>query len=68
MDLIILQDGLYQLIPTTKEMFVGAIKPEIVDCFSLCEIVKNIQTSYLESINKYVMVDSGAYFYGCICN
>jgi len=68
MDLIILQDGLYEFIPATKEMFVGAIKPAIVDCFSMCEIVKNIQTTYLEIINKYVMVDSGAYFYGCICN
>jgi len=54
MDLIILQDGLYQLIPATKEMFVEATKPEIVDCFSMCEIFRNIQTTYLESINKYV--------------
>jgi len=68
MDLIILQDGLYKLISATKEMFVDAILPEVVDCFSLCDIIREIHTTYIESINKYVMKDSEAYFYGCLCN
>ena len=68
MYLIILQDGLYELIPATKEMFVDAILPEVVDCFTLCDIVREMHTTYIESINKYVMKDSGAHFYGCLCN
>ena len=38
-DIIILQDGLYQLIPVTKAMFAGAVRPEIVDCLIMCDIV-----------------------------
>ena len=38
MDLIILNDGLYQLIPVTKKLII-AITAEI-DCFDLCEILR----------------------------
>ena len=68
MDIIILQDGLYQLIPVTKAMFAGAVRPEIVDCFSMCDIIRQQLTTYLELMNKYVMKDGTGLFYGCICN
>ena len=68
MDIIILQEGLYNLYPVTKAMFQGTIKPEIVDCFNLCDILKDKLTTYLEPINKYVMKNGSGLFFGCICN
>jgi len=67
MDLIILQDGLYYLYPVTKAMFAGALKPEIVDCFSLCDILREKLTVYQGDINKHIL-KSGSFFFGCICN
>lgn len=67
MEMIIYQDGVYELVTVTKDMFIGATKPEVVDCFSLCDIIRNIQTTYLEHINRYVMTDGGGYFFGCLC-
>ena len=55
MDLFILQVGLYHLIPVTKELFVGVARPEVVDCFSLCDIAREKLTTYLDHINKQVM-------------
>ena len=40
MDLIILNDGLYQLIPVTKQMMDGIVLTNDVDCFDLCEILR----------------------------
>ena len=56
MDVIILEDGLYNLYPVTKAMFEGAAKPEIVDCFSLCNILREQFTSDIKT------------FFGCVCN
>jgi len=67
MDIIIFQDGLYHLIPATKTMLAGAVLPENVNCFNLCDILRENLTTYLDHINKYVMKEGGAYFYGCIC-
>ena len=40
MELIILNDGLYQLIPVTKEIL-GDIKLfNEIDCFDLCDILR----------------------------
>lgn len=67
MEMIIYQDGVYELVTVTKDMFLGATKPEVVDCFSLCDIIRNIQTTYLEHINRHIMKDGGGYFFGCLC-
>ncbi len=40
MDLIILNDELYQLIPVTKKIMEGIIITSDVDCFALCDILK----------------------------
>jgi len=56
MDIIVLQDGLYYLYPVTKAMFAGALRPEIVDCFSLCDILREQFTGDIKT------------FYGCVCN
>ena len=68
MDLIVLQDGLYHVYPATKAMFAGAVRPEIVDCFSMCDIIREQLTTFLNHMNKYVMQDGTGIFYGCICN
>jgi len=68
MDMIIYQDGFYELITVTKDMFEGVVKPEIVDCFSLCDVLRDKFTTYLEEANRHVMKDGGAFFYGCMCS
>tara|TARA_R110001592_G_scaffold17463_1_gene73556 strand:+ start:780 stop:950 length:171 start_codon:yes stop_codon:yes gene_type:complete len=56
MDIILLHEGMYQVITVTKAMFEGAVRPEIVDCFSLCDILREKFTGD----NKT--------FFGCVCN
>jgi len=63
-----MQDGLYNLYPVTKTMFVGVIRPDIVDCFSLCDILRENLTIYLDHINKYILKNETGIFYGCICS
>ena len=68
MDLIILNDGLYQLIPVTKQMLEGIELVSKVNCFDLCDILRLKLTTYAESpINAYIMNDGSGDFYGCIC-
>ena len=67
MDLIILNDGLYQLVPVTKEMMEHISLLVKVDCFDLCEIIRLEFTTYHESWNAHVMNDGSGDLYGCIC-
>jgi len=68
MDLIILTDGLYHLVPVTKAM-VGDVKLFAeVDCFQLCEILRIKLSTYVEPpFNQHVMNDGSGDFFGCIC-
>ena len=67
MELIILNDGLYQLIPLTKQMMEGIVVTAEVDCFDLCDILRLKLTTYHEFINRHVMNDGSGDFFGCIC-
>ena len=68
MDLIILIDGMYHLVPVTKEMTAGIDLFNKINCFDLCDILRLKLTTYAESpINAYVMNDDSGDFYGCIC-
>jgi len=68
MDLILLNDGLYQLVAVTKEMMEGISLLEKVDCFDLCDILRLHLTTYYEApYNVHVMNDGTGHFYGCIC-
>ena len=68
MDLIILNDGLYQLVPVTKEMLSHIKIVADVDCFSLCDIIRLEFTNYLDyPINLHQMKDGSGYLFGCIC-
>ena len=69
MDLIILTDGLYHLVPVTKEMTEGIsfVEKVLIDCFDLCEILRLKLTEYHEFINRHVMKDGSGDFFGCMC-
>jgi len=68
MDLILLNDGLYQLVAVTKEMMEGISLLEKVDCFDLCDILRLHLTTYYEPpYNIHIMNDGSGDFYGCIC-
>ena len=68
MDLILLNDGLYQLVAVTKEMMEGISLLEKVDCVDLCDILRLHLTTYYEApYNVHVMNNGSGYFYGCIC-
>ena len=68
MELIILNDGLYQLIPVTKQMMEGIVITGEIDCFDLCDILRLHLTTYYDyPINAHVMNDDTGTLYGCIC-
>ena len=67
MELIILNDGLYQLIPVTKQMLEGVEIFNEINCFDLCDILRLKLTTYHEFINRHVMNDGSGDFFGCIC-
>jgi hypothetical protein len=67
MDMIILTDGMYQLVPVTKEMLKEIVLVAQVNCFELCDILRIKVTTYTESINAHVMNDGSGDFFGCIC-
>ena len=66
-ELIIQNDGLYQLVVVTKEMTEHISLLAEVDCMDLCEILRLKLTNYVDSLNLHVMKDGSGYFYGCIC-
>ena len=68
MDLIILNDGLYQLIPVSKTVMEHIHLSVPVDCMELCEILRLKLSGYVNSLNLHVMNDGSGFFYGCTCN
>ena len=68
MEMIILDDGMYQLIPVTKEMLKDLMLVAKVNCFELCEILRiKLSTYATDPLNAHVMNDGSGDFYGCIC-
>tara|TARA_R100000900_G_scaffold143635_1_gene126789 strand:+ start:595 stop:804 length:210 start_codon:yes stop_codon:yes gene_type:complete len=68
MSLIILYDGLYSLVPVTKEMLHNITLLTAVDCFELCDIIRLKLTTYHDApINRHVMNDGSGDLFGCIC-
>ena len=66
MDLILLNDGLYSLIPVTKQMMDGIVLTSDVDCFELCVILRLKLTGYVDTLNLHIMEDGNALI-GCMC-
>ena len=67
MDLIILNDGLYQLVPVTKQMMEHMSLLEEVSCMDLCEILRLKLTGYVDTLNLHIMNDGSGTFVGCMC-
>ena len=67
MDLIILNDGIYHLVPVTKQMIAGIEIITEINCSDLCEILRLKLTTYVKSLNIHMMNDGSGEFYGCIC-
>ena len=69
MSLIILTDGMYYLIPVTKQMMAGIELFNEVDLFELCDILRLKLTTYHDyPMNRHVMNDGSGDFYGCMQN
>jgi hypothetical protein len=67
MELIILDDGLYQLIPVSKQMMEHISLLEKVDCMDLCEILRLKLTGYVDTLNLHIMNDGSGSMIGCVC-
>ena len=67
MDLIILNDGLYQLIPVTKQIMEGIVITAEMNCFDLCDILRLKLTGYADTLNLHIMNDGSGSFMGCMC-
>tara|TARA_R100000781_G_scaffold67873_1_gene42794 strand:+ start:152 stop:364 length:213 start_codon:yes stop_codon:yes gene_type:complete len=69
MELIILNEGMYQLLPVSKEMMEGITLLDrlLVDCFDLCDILRLKLTEYVDTLNMYMMKDGSGAFFGCMC-
>jgi NADP-dependent 3-hydroxy acid dehydrogenase YdfG len=67
MDLIILNDGLYQLIPVTDKLLEGIELVTKVNCFDLCDILRLKLTGYVDKLNLHIMNDGSGSMIGCMC-
>ena len=69
MDLIILNDGMYQLVPLTKQMMEHmSLLVKEINCLNLCEILRIKLTTYTDyPLNEHLMKDGSGNFIGCIC-
>ena len=67
MDLIILNDGLYQLLPVTKQILQGIELFDEICCFDLCDLLRLKLTGYVDSINLHIMNDGTGAMIGCMC-
>ena len=67
MELIILNDGLYQLVPVTKQVMehISLLAP--VNCMDVCEILRAKLSGYADTLNLHIMNDGSGNFIGCIC-
>ena len=66
MELLILNEGLYQLIPITKQMMDGIVLTNDVSCLDLCDILRLKLTGYVDTLNLHIMEDGSALI-GCMC-
>jgi hypothetical protein len=67
MELIILDDGLYRLIPVSKQMMEHISLLEPVNCMDLCEILRLKLTGYVDTLNLHIMNDGSGSLIGCMC-
>ena len=68
MDIILLNDGMYHLVPVTKQMMEHmSLVVDEIDLLDLCEILRiKLSTYYDYPMNRHVMNDGSGDFFGCI--
>ena len=67
MELIILNEGMYQLIPLSKQMMEHISLLGEVNCMDLCEILRLKLTGYVDTLNLHIMKDGSGSLIGCMC-
>jgi hypothetical protein len=67
MDIIVLNDGMYQLLPVSKQILDGIVLTSKISCLDLCEILRLKLSGYVDTLNLHVMKDNSGYFVGCMC-
>ena len=67
MDLIIINEGLYQLIPVSKTMMEHIFLLGEVSCIDLCDILRLELTGYVNTLNLHIMKDGSGTMIGCVC-
>jgi hypothetical protein len=67
MDIIVLDDGMYQLLPVSKQILDGIVLTSEISCLDLCDILRLKLTGYVDSINLHLMNDGSGSFVGCMC-
>ena len=68
MDMIILTDGMYHLVPVTEEMLANLkLFKDTVKYADLCDILRIKLSTYApDPINAHMMNDGSGDFFGCI--
>jgi len=68
MELIILTDGMYHLVPVTEEMLSNLkLFKDTVKYVDLCDILRIKLSTYApDPINAHMMNDGSGDFYGCV--
>ena len=67
MELIILNDGLYQLVPVTNKMMEHISLLVEADCMDICEILRLKLSGYADTLNLHIMHDGSGSLVGCMC-
>ena len=67
MELIILNDGIYQLIPVSKQILDGIVLTSDISCLDLCDILRLKLTGYVDTLNLHIMNDGSGAMVGCMC-
>ena len=67
MDLIILNDGLYQLLPVSTKMMENISLLSSLSCFELCDILRLELTGYVNTLNLHILKDGSGTMIGCVC-
>ena len=57
MEIIVLNDGLYQLLPVSKQILDGIVLTNEISCFDLCDILRLKLTGYVDTLNLHMMND-----------
>ena len=67
MEIIILNDGVYQLLPVSKQILDGIVLTSEISCLDICDILRLKLTGYVDSINLHIMNDGSGTWIGCMC-